>query len=112
MTTSGRRNRLAWFETLLGALQLLLGGPPPAADITRDHLDTSIVVGHKLSASLCSSYLAYAGCPVEMGGSSDMDVRKACASGQIRDQAVDAAVMAIRYARQQDWKVKLQFAGI
>ena len=47
MTASGGRYRLAWFETLLNDRQLLLGCPPPAANITRQQFDVSILVRHK-----------------------------------------------------------------
>ncbi len=47
MAASGRRYRLAWFETLLNDRQLLLGCPPPAANITRQQFNMSILVRHK-----------------------------------------------------------------
>lgn len=47
MAASGRRYRLAWFETLLNDRQLLLGCPPPAADISRQQFNMSILVRHK-----------------------------------------------------------------
>lgn len=47
MTASGRRYRLAGFKTLLNDCQLLLGCPPPAANITRQQFNVSIVVRHK-----------------------------------------------------------------
>src|SRR5690606_42019389 len=47
MAASGGRYRLAWFETLLNDCQLLLGCPPPAADITRQQFDVSVLVRHK-----------------------------------------------------------------
>lgn len=47
MAAGGRRYRLAWFETLLDDCQLLLGCPPPAADITRQQFNMSVLVRHK-----------------------------------------------------------------
>ncbi len=47
MAASGGRYRLAWFETLLNDCQLLLGCPPPAANITRQQFNVSILVRHK-----------------------------------------------------------------
>ncbi len=47
MAASGGRYRLARFETLLNDCQLLLGCPPPAADITRQQFNVSIRVRHK-----------------------------------------------------------------
>jgi hypothetical protein len=47
VTASGRRYRLAWFETLLNDRQLLLGCPPPTADITCQQFNVSILVRHK-----------------------------------------------------------------
>src|SRR5690606_1009476 len=47
MAASGRRHRLARFETLLNDCQLLLGCPPPAADITRQQFNVSVLVRHK-----------------------------------------------------------------
>src|SRR5690606_33325042 len=47
MAASGRRYRLAWFKTLLNDRQLLLGCPPPAANITRQQFNVSILVRHK-----------------------------------------------------------------
>src|SRR5690606_19925980 len=47
MAASGGRYRLAWFETLLNDCQLLLGCPPPAADITRQQFNVSVLVRHK-----------------------------------------------------------------
>lgn len=66
MTASGRRYCLAGFETLLNDCQLLLGCPPPAANITRQQFNVSILVRHK---PVLKPVLepAYADCPVEMG---------------------------------------------
>src|SRR5690606_11638929 len=47
MAASGGRYRLAWFETLLDDCQLLLGCPPPTANITRQQFNMSILVRHK-----------------------------------------------------------------
>ena len=47
MAASSRTYRLARFETLLDDCQLLLGCPPPAADITRQQFNVSIRVRHK-----------------------------------------------------------------
>ncbi len=47
MAASGGRYRLAWFEALLNDRQLLLGCPPPAANITRQQFNVSILVRHK-----------------------------------------------------------------
>src|SRR5690606_31126438 len=47
MAASGGRYRLAGFETLLDDCQLLLGCPPPTANITRQQFNMSILVRHK-----------------------------------------------------------------
>jgi len=47
MAASGGRYRLAWLETLLNDCQFLLGCPPPAANITRQQFNVSILVRHK-----------------------------------------------------------------
>jgi transposase len=47
MAASGRRYRLARFETLLDDRQLLVGCPPPTTDITGQQFNVSIGVRHK-----------------------------------------------------------------